>query len=133
VWEKGTRVFWALEQTTVTSKCEAGLSRNGGQQTISPTEPTSAATFLWPHPLPPWLSTDQLCSARHYYKEASFWECVDKNPPKKIRHMKAVQGPPLWSGGHSSWLLTQRSRVRFLALSYFGSSSGSGTGSTQPL
>jgi hypothetical protein len=32
----------------------------------------------------------------------------------------------------SSWLLTQRSRVRFPALPYFLSSSGSGTGSTQP-
>jgi hypothetical protein len=33
----------------------------------------------------------------------------------------------------SSWLLTQRSRVRFPALRDFLSSSGSGTGSTQPL
>jgi hypothetical protein len=41
--------------------------------------------------------------------------------------------PPLWSSGQSSWLLTQRSRVRFPALPDFLSSSGSGTGSTQPL
>jgi hypothetical protein len=33
----------------------------------------------------------------------------------------------------SSWLLIQRSRVRFPALPDFLSSSGSGTGSTQPL
>jgi hypothetical protein len=32
-----------------------------------------------------------------------------------------------------SWLLTQRSQVRFPALPDFPSSSGSGTGSTQPL
>jgi hypothetical protein len=41
--------------------------------------------------------------------------------------------PPLWSDGQSSWLLTQRFRVRFQALLDFLSSSGSGTGSTQPL
>jgi hypothetical protein len=44
-----------------------------------------------------------------------------------------AQGPPLWSSGQSSWLLTQRSWVRFLALPDFLGSSGSGTGSTQPL
>ena len=36
----------------------------------------------------------------------------------------------LWSSGQSFWL--QRSRVRFPALPDFLSSSGSGTGSTQP-
>ena len=40
--------------------------------------------------------------------------------------------PPLWSSGQSFWLQIQRSRVRFPALSDFLSSSGSGTGSTQP-
>jgi hypothetical protein len=38
----------------------------------------------------------------------------------------------VWSSGHNSWLLTQRSLVRFPALSDFLSSSGSGTGSTKP-
>jgi hypothetical protein len=42
-------------------------------------------------------------------------------------------GPPLWSSVHGSWLLTQRSRVRFPATPEFLSRSGSGTGSTQPL
>jgi hypothetical protein len=42
-------------------------------------------------------------------------------------------GPPLWSSSQSSWLLTQRSRVRFPTLPDFLSSSGSGTRSTQPL
>jgi hypothetical protein len=41
-------------------------------------------------------------------------------------------GPPLRSSSQSFWL-TQRSRVRFPALPDFLSSSGSGTGSTQPL
>jgi hypothetical protein len=41
--------------------------------------------------------------------------------------------PVLWSSGQCSWLLIQRFRVRFLALPDFLSSSGSGTGSTQPL
>ena len=40
--------------------------------------------------------------------------------------------PPLWSSGQSFWLQIQRSRVRSAALPDFLSSSGSGTGSTQP-
>ena len=39
---------------------------------------------------------------------------------------------PLWSSGQSFWLQIQRSRLRFPALPDFLSSSGSGTGSTQP-
>jgi hypothetical protein len=38
----------------------------------------------------------------------------------------------LWSSGQSSWLQTQKSRVRIPELPDFLSSSGSGTGSTQP-
>ena len=41
-------------------------------------------------------------------------------------------GPPLWSSGQSFGLQIQRSRVRSPALPDFLSSSGSGTGSTQP-
>jgi hypothetical protein len=41
--------------------------------------------------------------------------------------------PPLWYGGQSSWLLTQRSWVQFPALPDFLSSNRSGTGSTQLL
>jgi hypothetical protein len=44
-----------------------------------------------------------------------------------------LKGPSLWSSSQSTWLQTQRSRVRFPALPNFLSSSGSGTGSTQPL
>ena len=40
--------------------------------------------------------------------------------------------PALWSSGQSFWLQIHRSRVRFPALPDFLSSSGSGTGSTQP-
>ena len=40
--------------------------------------------------------------------------------------------PPLWSSGQSFWRQIQRSRVRFPALPDFLSSSGSGTGFTQP-
>ena len=39
---------------------------------------------------------------------------------------------PLYSSGQSFWLHIQRSQVRFPALPDFLSSSGSGTGSTQP-
>ena len=45
-----------------------------------------------------------------------------------LRHIQ----PPLWSSGQSFWLQIQRSRVRSPALPDFLSSSGSGTGSTQP-
>ena len=44
----------------------------------------------------------------------------------------STTGPPLWSSGQSFWLQIQSSRVRFPALTDFLSSSGSGTGSTQP-
>ena len=40
--------------------------------------------------------------------------------------------PPLLSSVQSFWLQIQKSRVRFPALPDFLSSSGSGTGSTQP-
>ena len=49
---------------------------------------------------------------------------------RKARNEK--YGPPLWSSGQSFWLQIQRSRVRFPALPDFLSSSGSGTGPTQP-
>ena len=39
-------------------------------------------------------------------------------------------GVPLWSSGQSFWLQIQRSRIRDCQI--FLSSSGSGTGSTQP-
>jgi hypothetical protein len=41
-------------------------------------------------------------------------------------------GPPLWSSGQSSWLQTQRSRVRFLLIPDIQSSSECGTGFSQP-
>ena len=43
-----------------------------------------------------------------------------------------ARGPSLWSSGQSFWQQIQGSRVRFPALPDFLSSSGSGTGSTQP-
>jgi len=53
-----------------------------------------------------------------------------------VKHYFSVMNynlrPPLWSNGQSFWLQIQRSRVRFPALPDFLSSSGSGTGSTQP-
>jgi hypothetical protein len=51
----------------------------------------------------------------------------------KILPQPLTSGPPLWSSAQTSWLLPQRSRVRFPALPDFLSSSVSGTGSTQPL
>ena len=49
-----------------------------------------------------------------------------------ITSFRHTSGPPLWSSGQSFRLQIQRSRVRFPALPDFLSSSGSGTGSTQP-
>ena len=58
---------------------------------------------------------------------------VPYNSEKKVFVCFIVlQGPPLWSSDQSFWLQIQRSRVRFPALPDFLSSSGSGTGSTQP-
>ena len=45
----------------------------------------------------------------------------------KLSHVKA-----LWSSGQNFWLQIERSWVRSPALPDFLSSSGSGTGSTQP-
>ena len=51
---------------------------------------------------------------------------------RRIFGPRRDDGPPLWSSGQSFGLQIQRSRVRFPALPDFLSSSGSGTGSTQP-
>jgi hypothetical protein len=51
----------------------------------------------------------------------------------KIIFDRMYVGPPLWSSGQSSWLQIHRSPVRFPALPDFLRSSGSGTGSTQPV
>ena len=50
----------------------------------------------------------------------------------EITRFYRIHRPPLWSSGQSFWLQIQRSQVRSPALPDFLSSSGSGTGSTQP-
>jgi hypothetical protein len=49
-----------------------------------------------------------------------------------LLYVSLIVGPPLWSGGQSSWLQSQSSRVRFPSLPDFLKSSGSGTVSTRP-
>jgi hypothetical protein len=49
-----------------------------------------------------------------------------------LKLLYAIDRPPLWSSGQSSWLQPQSSRVRLPALPDILGSSGSGTGSTQP-
>jgi len=49
-----------------------------------------------------------------------------------VPNPQIVRLPCRYSSGQSFWLQIQRSRVRFPALPDFLSSSGSGTGSTQP-
>ena len=56
----------------------------------------------------------------------------DTKERELLKCVVAVKGPPLWSSGQSFWLQIQRSRVRFPALPDFLSSSGFGTGATQP-
>ena len=53
-------------------------------------------------------------------------------PKLKCEIGQIIEPRHLWSSGQSFWLQIQRSRVRFPALPDFLSSSGSGTGSTQP-
>jgi hypothetical protein len=49
-----------------------------------------------------------------------------------VSSVRLVLGIYIAVSGQSSWLLNQRFRVRFPELPNFLSSSGSGTGSTQP-
>ena len=62
------------------------------------------------------------------------WMVRGSNSGGGARFSAPVQAgrPLLWSSGQSFWLQIQRSRVRFPAPADFLSSSGSGTGSTQP-
>ena len=57
---------------------------------------------------------------------------IKRIPEERISKLIMDWIPPLWSSGQSFWLQIQRSRVRSPALPDFLSSSGSGTGSTQP-
>ena len=58
--------------------------------------------------------------------------CAKKIMKNSVALVRKRTIPPLWSSGQSFWLQIQRSRVLFPALPDFLSSSGSGTGSTQP-
>ena len=57
---------------------------------------------------------------------------VERNLLPLLTLQQCEVGPPLWTSGQSFWLQVQRSRVRSPALPDFLTSSGSGTGSTQP-
>jgi hypothetical protein len=58
---------------------------------------------------------------------------IQSHKKKLFLGICCLRKPPLWSSGQSFWLQIQRSWVRFPALPDFLGSSGSGTGSTQPL
>ena len=64
--------------------------------------------------------------------DAPFLRPVRVTITEHITHCLLRVRPPLWSSGQSFWLQIRRSRVRFPAQPDFLSSSGSGTGSTQP-
>jgi hypothetical protein len=63
----------------------------------------------------------------------SYTEPVIMARPQLDRKMSEVNDRNLWSSGHTSWLQTKRSRIRFPALPHILSSSLFGTWSTQPL
>ena len=67
-----------------------------------------------------------------YFSLVAFLGYSKKRREIEFDFCRTVRRPPLWSSVQSFWLQIQRSRVRFPALPDFLSSSGSGTGSTQP-
>jgi hypothetical protein len=81
--------------------------------------------------------TISLCNYHHHHhqwQDSLLWDLAFFRISRQFNFYGVMSaGPPLWSSGQNSWLLTQRSRVRFPSLPDFLSSSGSGTGSTQPL
>ena len=77
-------------------------------------------------------NTRRVCFPSWLYSfiQVTAWHCTDR-----LFYFNIIDEgwrPPLWSSGQSFWQQIQRSRVRFPALPDFLSSSGSGTGSTQP-
>jgi hypothetical protein len=74
------------------------------------------------------LSVSQWHAAIHVWCMYSY----DCSVLTYIRSCITANWPPLWSSGQSSWPQKQRSRVRFPALPDLLSSSGFGTGYTQP-
>jgi hypothetical protein len=75
-------------------------------------------------PTSPLLPLDLLCGHLNRFPA---------DAPNQLCSCVSYQRPPLWSSGQSSWLQTQRSRVRFPTLPHFLSNSGFGTWSTHPL
>ena len=73
-------------------------------------------------------------TSNRLFAETSTWQHSQQTSkqPAGFKHATQASWPPLWSSGQSFWLQIQRSRVRFPALPDFLSSSGSGTGFTQP-
>jgi len=82
--------------------------------------------------------TPELCNVNKWQQCVANTSCVNTLKPLYtwmdfvIYFASIAVRPPLWSSGQSFWLQIQRSRVRYPALPDFLSSSGSGTGSTQP-
>ena len=89
----------------------------------------SEYTILISFPRQQWLRE----RAPQYYVSRALSCLVGVDLPTSVSVVFGYQEePPLWSSGQSFWLQTQRSRFRSPALPDFLSSSGSGTGSTQP-
>ena len=92
--------------------------------------------MLWHHyssSIPPVACTVSLCTQNQFYYISYLSLTVLQRLYKgSFETVVRTKWPPVWSSGQSFWLQIQRSRVRFPALQIFLSSSGSGTGSTQP-
>ena len=87
-----------------------------------------------------WINIKRL-NRKYLHLKITFYvygKCTSKinrrydNKKKTFLSRSTTFRPPLWSSGQSFWLQIQRSRLRSPALPDFLSSSGSGTGSTQP-
>ena len=106
------------------------LSLSLAYRTINPIIPELSITLqhCWSFS---WTETSRSLSST---AECHCEDSTDQQGPKWLLYGKLIDfyRPPLWSNGQSFWLQIQRSRVRFPALPDLLSSSGSGTGSTQP-
>jgi hypothetical protein len=94
---------------------------------------TSGRTVLVEHKH--FLATESVISSqgiKAIRKHVAFFRNTVQNSFSKLWILCTEIRPPLWSSGQSFWLQIPRSRVRFLALSDFLRSSGSGTVPTQP-
>jgi hypothetical protein len=114
-------------------------ARNNQANRYTPVGDNKAFGLRWPQHLRVWVVLKQFFDYTN--QKQNVYYCISPTCFGRIfvlfssNHILLCSyygWPPLWSSGQSFWLQIQRSRVRFPELPAFLSSSGSGTGSTQP-